>query len=274
MDKNIQNYFTTGTFAKLCGVKKQTLFHYDDIGLFCPALIKPNGYRYYSYRQLYTFSIISALKELNMPLKEIKAYLDGRTPECYTALIEQKITAIDMEMKKLDKIRQILSTGLTRVQKALTTDCSQIILKEQQEEYILISASRDNTSNKNFSEYMFNAIDFYKSNQLSDNEHVGTIISLDNIISGNYAYYSNLYVKTSNSNLPFVTVKPKGLYAIAYHVGPYTTIHETYERLLQFSNAYELQLGEYLYEEYLLDEIACKNEEAYITQIMVQVKGY
>ena len=30
-------YFTTGEFAKLWGVKKQTLFHYDDIGIFQPA---------------------------------------------------------------------------------------------------------------------------------------------------------------------------------------------------------------------------------------------
>ena len=32
--KNSKNYFTTGEFAKICGVKKQTLFHYDDIGIF------------------------------------------------------------------------------------------------------------------------------------------------------------------------------------------------------------------------------------------------
>lgn len=272
MNKDIKNYFTTGTFAKLCGVKKQTLFHYDDIGLFSPALVKPNGYRYYSYRQLYTFSIISALKELNMPLKEIKAYLDERTPDRYNALIEKKITAIDEEMEKLNKIRQLLSTSLTLVQKAIDIDCTQIVLKEQEEEYILTSTSRDNTSNENFSEYMLNAIDFCKHNQLSDNEHIGTMISLDNIISGNYAYYSNLYVKISNSTLPFVTVKPKGLYAIAYHVGFYTTIHETYERLLEYAKTHHLKLGEYLYEEYILDEVTCKDENAYITQIMVQVK--
>lgn len=29
-------YFTTGDFAKLCEVTKQTLFHYDNIGLLCP----------------------------------------------------------------------------------------------------------------------------------------------------------------------------------------------------------------------------------------------
>ena len=30
--------FTTGEFARLCGVKRHTLFHYDEIGIFSPSL--------------------------------------------------------------------------------------------------------------------------------------------------------------------------------------------------------------------------------------------
>jgi DNA-binding transcriptional MerR regulator len=73
MIKNSSNYLTTGEFAKLCRVNKRTLFHYDDIGLFRPAVTDENGYRYYSYRQFEVFLIISMLKELNVPLKAIKA---------------------------------------------------------------------------------------------------------------------------------------------------------------------------------------------------------
>ncbi len=51
-NKKSSSYFTTGEFAKLCNVKKQTLFHYDDIGLLSPAVTGENGYRYYSYAQL------------------------------------------------------------------------------------------------------------------------------------------------------------------------------------------------------------------------------
>ena len=39
MNKKIENHFTTGEFAKLCGVKKQTLFHYDEIGLLIPEQV-------------------------------------------------------------------------------------------------------------------------------------------------------------------------------------------------------------------------------------------
>ena len=34
MEKQSELYFTTGEFARILGVRKHTLFHYDEIGLF------------------------------------------------------------------------------------------------------------------------------------------------------------------------------------------------------------------------------------------------
>ena len=42
-----QGHFTTGEFARLCGVSKHTLFHYDEMGVFSPSGRGENGYRYY-----------------------------------------------------------------------------------------------------------------------------------------------------------------------------------------------------------------------------------
>ena len=69
--KKPNGYLTTGEFAKICGVNKQTLFHYDQIGILCPEIMGDNGYRYYSYLQLDTYNTIAMLKELDMPLSEI-----------------------------------------------------------------------------------------------------------------------------------------------------------------------------------------------------------
>ena len=52
---NNNMYFTTGEFARITGVTKHTLFHYDDIGLFSPEIKQDNGYRYYSVGQLEVF---------------------------------------------------------------------------------------------------------------------------------------------------------------------------------------------------------------------------
>ena len=42
MEKKSELYFTTGEFARILGVRKHTLFHYDEIGLFSPALKEEN----------------------------------------------------------------------------------------------------------------------------------------------------------------------------------------------------------------------------------------
>ena len=49
MDHN--KYMTTGEFARRMGVTKNTLFHYDYIGLFSPEIVDTNEYRYYSIYQ-------------------------------------------------------------------------------------------------------------------------------------------------------------------------------------------------------------------------------
>lgn len=75
MNNNAKPLFTTGEFAKLCNVRKDTLFYYDEIGLLKPEIIQDNGYRYYSANQLYLFDVISMLKECGTPLKEIRKYI-------------------------------------------------------------------------------------------------------------------------------------------------------------------------------------------------------
>lgn len=79
LKSNRDAYLTTGEFAKLAGVSKHTLFHYDKIGLLSPEIkLSENQYRYYSISQLELLEIITLLKELDMPLSEIKSYLDNR----------------------------------------------------------------------------------------------------------------------------------------------------------------------------------------------------
>ena len=92
---------TTGEFAKICNVKKHTLFHYDDIGLLKPDYYDENGYRFYSYSQLNLFYFISMMKELGMSLDEIKFYLNSRTPEQMVELFASKINQISNEIKRL-----------------------------------------------------------------------------------------------------------------------------------------------------------------------------
>ena len=64
-----QEYLSAGRFAALVGTTKETLFHYDEIGLFVPKRREANGYRYYAMDQMETFDVIGMLRELGRDSK-------------------------------------------------------------------------------------------------------------------------------------------------------------------------------------------------------------
>ncbi|MBL3642705.1 MerR family transcriptional regulator [Bacillus sp. RHFB] len=272
-DGNVGKYFTTGEFAKLCNVKKQTLIHYDEIGLLTPDIKNEKGYRYYSYQQFEVFSVITLLKEFNMPLKEIKWFLTNRSPMELIELFKEKTIELEKKIKNLHRVQKIIETKISLTEKAICMDDSQITLKLQEEEQLFLSESILNSSDAEFLKSTSDFIDFCNENEFYTGFPIGTMISKENIIEGNHDDYSFLYTKVMEKH-PASTFysKPKGLYVIAYHKGSYKNISETYERILQFMKSENLNLRSFAYEEYILDEVAVKGYENYLTQIMVEVE--
>ena len=120
MDRH--EYMTTGEFASAMGVSKDTLFHYDDIGLFCPEKVSENGYRYYSIYQMETFDTIRMLRDLGMPLKEIRDMLAHRSPERVMHVFAEREQQIDREIEKLKAMKQWLSRRREKIADEEKTD--------------------------------------------------------------------------------------------------------------------------------------------------------
>ncbi len=271
MTENKSNYFTTGEFAKLCGVNKRTLFHYDDIGLFRPAVTDKKGYRYYSYRQFEVFLIISMLKELDVPLKEMKKFLDERTPENLLKLSRQKVDEIDQKILKLNQIKHLLEESIAFTNKGLHANCGEITVEEQKEEYLVRSELLNEENTKDYIKWMLEYNNFESKTLSKDSSFVGTMLSRENIKNKSYYCDSYFFVKTTDRRLSNA-IKPKGLYAVAYHHGSYDTIGRTYDKLINYSNKNHFHLGDFSYEESLLDIISMKDENDYIMQITVELK--
>ena len=70
--------FTIGQFAKLHEINKKTLMWYDETGILKPAVIKENGYRYYTFQQSSLLETILMLRELGVSLAEIQHFLQNR----------------------------------------------------------------------------------------------------------------------------------------------------------------------------------------------------
>ncbi|WP_144509772.1 MerR family transcriptional regulator [Bacillus sp. FJAT-22090] len=273
MSDNLRKYFTTGEFAKLCNVKKQTLFHYDEIGLLSPEIKNEKGYRYYSYHQFDVFNVIELLKEVDMPLKEIKLFLKNKTPAELIELLKGKSLEIQKKINNLNQIQKIIDTKIALTENALMMDFTQIRLEEQEEELLFLSDSILDCSDRSFLKSVSQFIDFLYKNELDIGYPIGAIVSKEKILEEDYDNYSYLYTKTED-NMEAVSfyTKPKGLYVVAYHVGNDKDISKTYKEIMRFIDTQHIKLGNFSYEEYVLDGISVSGKDNYVTQIMIEVE--
>lgn len=90
---------TIGQFATLHQINKKTLMWYDEIGLSSQAVVKENGYRYYTYLQSDKLETILMLRDLNISIPEIQDFFSNRSAESLAALLDEKVTELDQRIR-------------------------------------------------------------------------------------------------------------------------------------------------------------------------------
>ena len=102
--------------VQLTGITARTLHYYDEIGLLKPAAVTEAGYRMYGDAALSRLQTILLFRELEFPLKEIKAILDSPDFDVSEAL-SQQIRLLELQYKHLGELiaftREIQNKGVT-----------------------------------------------------------------------------------------------------------------------------------------------------------------
>lgn len=114
--KEEQKLYKIGLFSQMNRITIKTLRYYDDIGLLKPAYVdETSGYRYYSSTQLPKLHRISALRNMEFSIDEIKQIFAGAKEE---ALLIKKRTALLRQAadisKKIACIEGYLSEDILR----------------------------------------------------------------------------------------------------------------------------------------------------------------
>lgn len=272
MDREFIQYFSTGEFAKLCGVNKKTLFHYDNIGLFSPEVVKENRYRYYSHKQIDIFLVILSLKEIGMSLLEIKDFIDNRSPDKLLEVFKYQKDVVNKEIQKLKDISALIETKIKITEEGRSINKNIFKLEEQEEELLFLSDKLKSTNlNYDVNTFMEYVKDKINKNIVSGYP-IGVMISKDALINKRYNQYNYFYTKlnkeTSNVN---IVVKPKGLYAVAYMKGYYDKTSDVYKELLEFIKENNLHISGYSYEDGLLDDISVSRHDDFVQKISIKV---
>lgn len=264
-------YFTTGEFAKLCNVSKHTLFHYDEAGVFSPEITAENGYRYYHALQYDTFCAIAILRKLGMPLKDIKAYFNQRSPKRLTDLLQTQEENIDIQLRFLKTMKNILSAKRSSIEKAISAQKGKVFFEIQDEEYLLLSDAMieadDYDMTLNIAKLINNA-----PHKLPYYNLLGITRLTSEVRDGKYNHFGQFYLKLlkKSAKATYYT-KAAGKYLVTYHYGSFESIGDAYKRLLIYVQENEILLTDSFFEETVVDDLSVFSNNEYITKLMVRI---
>ena len=110
----VQELMKAGEFARFCRTTKETLRHYDRIGLLRPAVRAENGYRLYSYFQFLDYMLVSALQSSGASLGEVREYLAQPDDPRLHGMLEERVGLMDQQIRELQVRREVLRRTLDR----------------------------------------------------------------------------------------------------------------------------------------------------------------
>ena len=110
---------SVGQFATMTHLSVKTLRHYHDVGLLEPARVDEwTGYRYYSLDQLPAAQLIRRLRDLKMPIPDVRSVLLASDPNERNVLISSHMDRLETELAEtraaVNSLRVLLDTARTR----------------------------------------------------------------------------------------------------------------------------------------------------------------
>lgn len=105
--------------ARLTGVTSRTLRHYDSIGLLSPSRTAADGRRYYDAAALVRLQHILVLRELGLPLEQIRDAVDTGSPEETARLLTRHREAMLAERDRLTVLARTIARTIDSLEKGL-----------------------------------------------------------------------------------------------------------------------------------------------------------
>src|SRR5699024_11157812 len=93
--------------------------------------------------------VIESLKEMEMPLSEIKEFISITTPDTMIKMFTEQSRLISEKINNLASIQNTIEKKILLTKEAKNTDFSKIVLSEAEEEYVYLSAPLDNDDDEN-----------------------------------------------------------------------------------------------------------------------------
>jgi DNA-binding transcriptional MerR regulator len=262
--------FSAGDFAQFSRTTRNTLHHYDKIGLLSPISRGENNYRYYSSRQLAILNVIRTLQELGLSLPEIKKLKDDRTPKIADEILIRQVEKIDQKINDWVRARNLLFTLQTVIHSVLNIDEQSITIQYMPAVAIILGNINDYSKDRNDYDAL---LSFYhtmnkKYPNLDMNYPVWGCFSEDRIKQGDWIWPDRYYFYNPEGH----DKKPASFYAVGYTRGGYGQCGDLYNRIIDHIDKNDFEICGDAFEEYPLNEFCVSDDANYLIRVMITVR--
>ncbi len=265
----MKEFYQIHELAKLFDLCPDTLRYYEEKGLLHPVRGE-NRYRMYGIQDVCTLNIIRALRELDLPTREIGAYLERRSVGETLDLLAREEALLQRRIAELERARQEAEDRRQRLERyrAVAEEQTELV-QEPGRPYVFLE--KDFILEKEI-DFQLKRLEHRHQDyiQVIGSQCMGAALDKESLKVGIYNHFSRVFFLTSES-LPFDDILPAGEYARLYYRGPYDRLQEHLERLL--SDLRRLGRGPAgpPLELYRIDAHDTNLETEYVTELQVRV---
>ena len=268
--KEARSFFTISDFAKHSRTTRDTLLHYDKIGLISPVARGENGYRYYFGNQFAIVNVIRTFQEMGVTLKEIKRLRDSRTPENTYERFTKRVEYIDAKIEEWIRAKKLLLTLANIIKSVLDVDEKNVTLQYLPAQAMVLGDLNDYRRGKTdydaFLAFYRNISKKYPDVNL--NFPVWAQFSQERIEKGDWVWPDRFYFVNPEGQ----DSRPEGLYVVGYTRGGYGQSDELYKRIMDYIDKNNLEICGDAYEEYPLNEVSIVDDTNYLMRVIIAVR--
>jgi DNA-binding transcriptional MerR regulator len=263
-----ENLFLVGEFSRLTHLTAKTLRRYHDVNLLVPAVIDPaSGYRYYTPGQIPQAQLIRRLRDVRMPVQQIREVLAAPDQAARNAVIGRHLEQLQREL-----VQTATAVGSLRTMLAAEPQTPAITYRLAEPESVLaLTADVTQEEIGRWCAEVFPRLFIAARHYDTWPAGTGAVLYSGDWFTGQEAAVTALLpvgpVESGEHPDVHAEILPAQPYAIAVHQGSYADIDRTYGTLGEHVHAEGLAAEGAIRENYLISPAETEDPEALRTEV-------
>jgi len=263
----MQNKFTINEFEKITGISKSKLRYYDAWGILGPEIRGENDYRLYSQEQIDIAWVIESLREMRVPLKTIKSYLENRSVPNARNLFETKINEIDDEIKYLNQLKSIILELMNGIDLSKSVKPGDFQLIQKEPETIYLGKVVDDIRS-NFSQVVSFVQFCRKHNIASCSRNINYLLPRESLSKRRWEGPGQLYIRSPEGN----ELIDGGLYLVVFDYLTNVFSGLTFRKIFQYIDENPLLIAGNTYVDCIIGETESCDPNNFLMKVSVRVQ--